>query len=173
MRTDILKYIVRFILLVLLQVFILNNIQLGGYINPYAYILFLIILPVNINRLLSLLVAFGTGIIIDTFSNSMGLHTSACLMLAFVRPAALRLLSPRDGYETDAIPSITALGFRWFLLFALLLTLAHHFTLFYLEVFRLSEFFTTLMRIMASSIATVITVVLVQYLFSGQPASRL
>lgn len=173
MRTDVLRYIGRFILLVILQIFILNNVQLGGYINPYAYILFLILLPVNINKLLSLVIAFATGIIIDTFSNSMGLHTSACLVLAFVRPAVLRLLAPRDGYETDAVPSIPIQGFRWFLLLTLSLTLAHHFTLFYLEVFRLSEFFTTLVRVLASSVATVTSVILIQYLFSGQPANRL
>ncbi len=173
MRTDILRYIARFVLLVILQIFILNNIQLGGYINPYAYILFLIVLPVNTNKVASLFIAFFMGIVIDTFSNSMGLHTSACLVLAFVRPAALRLLSPRDGYEADAIPSINSFGIRWFLLLTLILTLAHHFTLFYLEVFRLSEFFTTFVRVMASSVSTVATVLLIQYLFAGQPDNRL
>ncbi len=168
MISEILKYSLKFILLVLVQVLILNNIQYSGFINPYAYILFLLILPVRIPKSLLLIIAFFTGLTVDMFGNSIGLHASACLLLAYARPMVLRILAPRDGYETDTVPSIIGQGFKWFMIYTALLTVIHHLLLFYLESFRLSEFFTTFVRALSSSLATITVIILFQYLFFNQ-----
>ena len=85
MIINILQIILRFIVLVAIQVFILNNIQLGGVINPYLYILFLLTLPVQTPRLLLLLIGFALGISIDMFQNSTGIHAFACVLIAFFK----------------------------------------------------------------------------------------
>ena len=105
------------------------------------------------------------------FSNTMGMHAAACVFMAYVRPTVLRIMAPRDGYETESSPSVKELGFTWFLIYAATLTFIHHFILFYIEVFRFSEFFTTLLRVLLSSVATLLTIMISQYLF-GKPINE-
>ncbi|MBL7924264.1 MAG: rod shape-determining protein MreD [Bacteroidia bacterium] len=164
----ILRHIFRFLLLLAVQVIILNNVQLGTFINPFLYVLFLLSLPVQIPRLLLLAVALITGLSIDMFQNTPGMHASACLFLAYLRPAWLKIIAPRDGYESDAEPSIRKFGFTWYLAYSSLLIFMHHLLLFFLEVFRLSEFFDTLLRILLSSILTLLLVIITQYM-SAKP----
>ena len=86
------------ILLILFQIIILNNIQFSGYVNPYVYIMFILMLPSLTPSWLLLLTAFLTGLIIDLFSGSPGMHAGATVLAAFSRPLVLRLIAPRDGY---------------------------------------------------------------------------
>jgi rod shape-determining protein MreD len=172
MLNDIIKLFVRFIVLVLLQIVVLNNVQLNGYINPYLYVLFILMLPVKIPRLLLLFIAFMTGFVIDIFSNTMGMHSGACVFMAFCRPGVLRLIAPREGYEAEAVPSVKEMSFNWFLLYAGVLILLHHLFLFYMEVFRFSELFSTLLRILFSSVATLSLVILSQFLFVKSQKER-
>jgi len=165
MLTDIIQLTVRFLVLVLLQIVVLNNIQLSGFINPYLYVLFILMLPVKIPRLLLMLISFLTGLIIDLFSNTIGMHAGACVFMAFCRPGVLRLISPREGYEADATPSVTEMSFNWFVIYAGILILLHHLFLFYMEVFRFSEILSTLTRIAGSSVATLSLVIMSQFLF--------
>lgn len=90
MTNTIIENIIRFIILVLLQVLLLNNINFLGYINPYFYVLFLVLYPFNTPQTLFLLVAFLLGISIDTFEDSGGINAAACVVVAFIRPAVLR-----------------------------------------------------------------------------------
>lgn len=171
MNIEIIYILLRFIVLVSIQVLVLNNIQLGGFINPFLYVLFLLTLPVRMSRVLLLFVAVLTGLTIDMFMNTMGMHAAACLFLGYLRPGWLKVISPRDGYETDAVPGIRKFGFQWFLLYASVLVLAHHFLLFYIEVFRFSEFFSTFIRVILSSIVTLLLIIISQFLFS-KPEGR-
>lgn len=165
MLTDIIKLSLRFLLLVLLQVVVLNNIQLSGFINPCLYVLFILMMPVKIPKLVLISTAFLAGLTIDVFSNTMGMHAAASVFMAFCRPGILKLIAPREGYEAEATPSVKDMSFNWFLLYASVLILMHHLLLFYLEVFRLSEFFSTLLRVLASSMATLSLVIISQFLF--------
>lgn len=160
----LLRHLLRFLLLVVVQVILLNNIQLGTFINPFLYILFLLTLPVNIPKALLLVVAFCAGLTIDMFQNTPGMHASACLVLAYFRPGWLKIIAPRDGYESDAEPSIRKLGFPWYLAYAAFLVFIHHLFLFFIEVFRFSEFFDTMIRILLSSTLTLLLIIIAQYL---------
>ena len=171
MIIEILIIIIRFIILAGVQVLVLNNLQLGGLINPYLYVLFLLTLPVRTPRILMLFIALTTGLVIDMFMNTMGMHAAACLLLGFVRPSWLKIMSPRDGYETDAVPGIRKFGFQWFLVYSSVMVLVHHTFLFYIEVFRFSEFFYTFLRVILSSIVTMILIIISHYLFS-KPEGR-
>jgi rod shape-determining protein MreD len=99
MINSILRFGLIFILLILFQVLLFNNIQFSGYVNPYVYIMFILLLPVEIPGWLLLLLSFFTGMIIDFFSGSPGMHSFASVLAGFVRPYVLRIISPRDGYE--------------------------------------------------------------------------
>jgi len=157
-----------FILLILLQVLLFNNIQFSGYVNPYIYILFILLLPVEIPTWLLLIISFLTGFTIDIVSGTIGMHTSATVLAGFVRPYVLRITSPRDGYEPGADPSMMIYGFRWFLIYASIIVFIHHIALFYLEVFRLADFFRTLLRAILSSVFSVSFIALLEYIRKGK-----
>jgi len=89
--------------MVLVQVWILNNIQLSGYINPYLYIMFLLVLPFEISFWILIPAGFLLGITIDMFMHTPGLHAAATVFAAFVRPGVLSLIAPGDGYEAASV----------------------------------------------------------------------
>lgn len=165
MTNTILRNIVRFFVLVLVQVLIIKNIELGRFINPFLYVLFIIIMPFETPKWLLLVVAFVLGITIDMFYDTPGMHSAACVLMAYIRPGVLKLFSPRDGYEFGTQPTIQYLGIPWFLSYAGILIVAHHLILFYIEIFRMHEFFSTFFRVIVSSIFTLLLVVITQYLF--------
>ena len=156
----------------MVQITVLNNIQMSGLINPYLYVLFVLSLPFRMPKSAVILAAFISGVLIGLFTNNAGLHAAACVALAFVRPGVLKLLSPREGYESESNPTIKDMGFRWFLIYAFVLIFVHHTVLFYAEVFRFSEFYTTLLRSFLSTLFTLILVIVCQYLFYKTKAER-
>jgi rod shape-determining protein MreD len=168
MINSVIRFGILFIVLLLLQILLFNNIQFSGYINPYVYIMFIMLLPVEIPSWLLLLLSFLLGIMVDLFSGSPGMHASATLFAGFVRPAVLRMVAPRDGYELRAEPSMLSYGFRWFVIYASLLVFIHHFALFYLEVFRFTDFFRTFLRVLLSSVFTVSFIVIIEYYRKGR-----
>lgn len=168
MLNEVLRNGLRFVLLVLAQVLIVKNIDLGRFINPYLYVLFILLLPFETPNWLLLGVSFLLGIAIDMFYDTMGMHASACVFMAFCRPGVLKLFSPRDGYDFGTQPTIQYLGIPWFLSYAGILIFLHHLVLFYTEVFRFSEFFSTFVRVLGSSFFTIILVVITQFLFYRQ-----
>jgi rod shape-determining protein MreD len=168
MINSIIRYTIIFFILILLQVLLFNNIQFSGYINPYVYIMLILLLPVEIPTWFLLIISFFTGLIIDFFTATPGMHASATVLSGFMRPYILRLISPRDGYEPGAIPSMEMYGFRWFLIYTIIIVLVHHFALFYLEVFRFADFFRTLFRVFLSSVFSVTFILLAEYYRRGR-----
>lgn len=164
---DIVANSIRFIFLVLFQVLVLNNIQLSGFLNPFLYILFILMLPFHTPKWLVLILAFILGLCIDMFSDTGGLHAAACVVMGFARQPILNLIAPNDGYDVVHRPTLKQFGFGWFLTYAGILVLVHHFVLFYLEVFTFSHFFLTLLRILLSSIFTLILIFISQFFFSN------
>ncbi len=168
MINSIIRYGIIFIILIFLQVLLFDNIQFSGYINPFVYILLILLLPVEISAWLLLIICFFTGLIIDSFTGTPGMHTAASVLTGFVRPYILRLISPHDGYEPGSIPSMNIYGFRWFLFYTVIIILIHHLALFYLEVFRLADFFRTLLRVLLSSLFSITFILLVEYYRKGR-----
>ena len=158
------RNVLRFITLVLIQVLIFNNIQISGYLNPYIYILFILLLPFETPKWIQLVLAFLLGLSVDFFTNTPGMHAAACVFMAFVRPYILRFIAPREGYETGTFPRLYYYGFNWFFKYTFILVLAHHFFLFYIEVFRFSNFFDTFSRMALSTLLSVTFIILSQFL---------
>ena len=144
-----------FILLILLQVLILNNMHLSIYVNSYVYILFILILPFDTPGWMTLTLAFFLGLSIDAFSNTPGIHSAATVLLAFLRQYMLNIFAPRDGYERGQNPHYQYMGLPWFLVYAGVLTLIHHLALFFLEDFRMDHFFSNLFKAILSTIISI------------------
>ncbi len=166
MIIEILKIVFRFIILIAVQVLVLNHIEISGYINPFLYVLFILMLPIRTPRLVLLIIAFATGITVDLFTNTTGMHAAACVLVAYFRPGWLKIIAPRDGYDPEAVPSVKQFGFQWFIIYSSVMVLVHHVVLFYIEVFRFSEFFSTLIRALLSTVITLLLIIITQYLFT-------
>lgn len=160
-----LKNIGRFFFLVFFQVLILNNIQLGGYINPYFYVYFILLLPFETPRWLLLISSFLLGLTIDLFVNTPGVNAAACVLMAFARPFIITSISTGTEFQIGHSPNLRNQGVKWFGYYTVILVLIHHFGLFYLEIFRFSEFFSTFFRVLLSSIFTLLLVWISEYLF--------
>jgi len=156
-------YIISFLVIVLLQLLLMNNIQFSGFINPYFYILFIILLPINIPRYILLILGFLLGITIDIFSNTPGIHASATVFMAFIRPFIINSYN-LDDQEKMMIPSISNIGVKWFIKYLVIMIIAHHFFLFFIEVFSFSGFLHTLLRCILSSIFTFVFILISQFL---------
>ncbi len=166
MINEVIRNILRFLFLVLLQVLILNNIQLSGYLNPFLYVLFILMLPFQTPKWLVLVLAFVLGISVDMFSDTGGLHAASSVLMAFLRQPILKLISPREGYDVMQKPTIQQFGLGWFFSYAGILVFVHHLFLFYMEVFHFAEFFFTFFRVILSSIFTLTLVFISQFFFS-------
>jgi hypothetical protein len=152
-----------FISLVLIQVLLLNQVQFSGFVNPYMYILFILLLPLNTPRFAVLMLAFLLGITIDIFSNTLGIHSAATVFIAFIRPLIIRIISDREEDRSD-YPGLKQNKLRWFLYYAFLMVVFHHIVLFYLEIFTFSNFLGTLFRILLSTLFSVFVIVLSQFI---------
>lgn len=168
MINSILKYSSIIILMIMLQLLLFNNIQFSGYINPYIYVMAILILPAAIPSWILLIISFFTGFILDLFMGSPGMHASATLLAGFSRPYVLRLISPRDGYESGKDLSMASYGIQWFLFYTVIIVFIHHLTLFYLEVFRFADFFRTMLRVLLSSLTTIGFILLAEYYWKGK-----
>ncbi|OIQ27949.1 MAG: rod shape-determining protein MreD [Bacteroidetes bacterium MedPE-SWsnd-G2] len=156
--------ILRFLGLLLLQVTICNNINFLGYINPYVYVLFVLVFPINVNRQLFLFLSFLLGLCVDIFSDSGGVHAAATVALAYFRPPVLKFsFGAMYDYQTIKF-SNTEIGSR--IGYFTLLVVLHHLILFSLEVFKFSEILLVLKKTLFSSLFTIFICLLFTVLFS-------
>ena len=157
------RNILRFVVLILVQVLILNNIQFSGFVNPFIYVLFILLLPFETPNWMLLIIAFFLGFSVDLFSHTPGMHASATVFMAFIRPYILQGFAPRDGYEAGTYPRLYYYGFSWFLRYAGILVFIHHIFLFFIEAFKFDDFFSTLSRAILSTIFSLILIVISQF----------
>jgi rod shape-determining protein MreD len=154
--------IARFILLLAAQVVVFNNINLFGYINPFPYVLFIILYPVNSNKTGLLVASFFLGLLVDMFCNSGGVHAAACLVLAFLRPYIFKF-SFGLSYEYQTVKLNDVLTPQRFS-FILVAVVLHHFILFLLETFQVSFILEILLKTILSSIFTIVICIIIIYL---------
>ena len=156
---------IRFIMLLLLQVLLFSHINFMGYINPYPYILFILLFPIKNNRLVFILLSFILGLFIDVFLDSGGIHAAAAVTIAFIRPAALKF-SFGALYDHQAI-KFSNVDFAQRFTYISILTVIHHFILFSLEIFNFSKILLVLKNTLFSGIFTILLCLLIIIIFSG------
>lgn len=165
MLTDFIKYFFLFFAACFMQVIVFDNIFLGSHVHIFFYVIFILLLPIEINKYLIMTLGFILGLCVDLFNNTPGLHAFACVMIAFVRPFVLRIYAPRDGYIPNEKPKMENYGFLWFFKYAATLLLIHNISFFYLEFFKFGVFFLVLMKSIISTAASILLIILAQMLF--------
>jgi len=166
---NLLIHIVRLIIFVLAQGLIFGQLEFGAGIHPMIYPLFILMLPFDISPILLMVMAFITGISVDFFMNTFGLHASAAVLVAYVRPELYRLFAPRDGYDVLKEPTMSEYGYKWFLYVAGIATIIHHLWFFLLEHFSLSDWLIVLQKTTLSTLVTMSILLIIQILFFKKP----
>lgn len=167
MSDVIIANILRFIGLFLVQVLILINVEINtNYVNLYIYPLFLFLLPIRIQKVALLGIAFVTGIMIDMFYDSSGVHAAVCVFIAYIRSGVLTVLEPRGGYEPNHKPTKNQFGAAWFFQYSAILLFIHLLMVFILEAFTFVGFGLLLLKTILSFVLSMLLVVMYTYLFN-------
>lgn len=160
--------IVRFVALVLLQVLVINHIRLGGYVHPYVYLIFIMLLPFNTPQWQLLLLGFMLGLTIDLFTGTLGLHAGATTLMAFCRPSIIKLVSGNQKFENVQEPNLGQLGGAWFFRYAICMVLVHHLSLFVLESFSFRLMGQVLLRLLLSAPVSIFLIMMVLFIFKSE-----
>lgn len=162
-RGGILQIVLFFVYLIL-QVVLLKNLVLFNTSFCFLYVAFILLLPVEMGNLLLMLIAFLLGISVDIFYNSLGLHTIALVLLAYLRNYWLATITPQGGYDIGTPPTLAANGLQWFLVYTLPLVFVHHLVLFFVEASGFTLFWYTMLKAVSSLLFTMAVMLLLQYL---------
>ena len=157
----ILNRIVWFIGLLLVQILLFNEIYLFGLATPFIYVYFILVLDKEVDRNALMLQAFALGLMVDVFCNTPGVNAGASVLLAFTRARLLRMFMPREEYENFE-PGIRTMGVWPFLRYAFVAVLLHHSALFMLEAFSLAHIGHLLLRVLCSTLLTVMLVMSIE-----------
>lgn len=145
---------IRFVVLLLLQVLLVNNMQFLGICSPCVYILFLLSLPISLPRWAELLIGFAVGLIMDIFCNTLGIHTAACVLLSYIRPLLIGGIV-QDKERLIGTPSGQLFGRLTYLKYTAILVFIHHAALFSLLAFSWHNWWLTLLQIIVSSLVSI------------------
>ena len=167
------RQLLRFGLYASFQVLIVGQLPpLFGLGWCFLYLGFVLFLPLRTPIALQLLLGFGIGLAMDISYNTGGLHAAAAVLLAYLRPWVLRLLTPRDGYDAQDTVNVHQMGWQWFLVYLLLLVGLHHLAYFFLELGSFQHPLLTLGRVGVSILFTSTALLIVQLLFFPVRRSR-
>ena len=172
--SDFLRNTIRFCLFILIQVYVLNKIpHLHRYITPYVYYLFILWLPFSVSRQWLLLIGFLTGLALDYFSMTPGLHAAACTLVAYVRPLIIGILTPKDNTEFNyREPSPRAMQWTPYAVYVLVLTLLHDGYMLFLEWLDFGSFLDFLIKLVSTTGISLLLIFTVELLFSRKMKFR-
>jgi hypothetical protein len=160
---DIILQFVNFFLFVAAQILLVRNFVLFDTAFCFIYVGFILLLPLEIGSVLMLFLAFCTGLLVDLFYDTTGIHAAASVLIAFLRPQIIRMITPRGGYEGSTSISVKAMGLDWFLPYAVTLIFIHHTALFLIEASNLSLFWHAAIKAVCSTLFTGTLLLILQY----------
>jgi hypothetical protein len=165
--SDFLKNIFRFAAFILIQVYVLNKIpHLHRFIIPYLYYLPLLWLPFSVSRMWLLVIGFITGLTLDYFMMTPGLHAAACVLIAYVRPFIINIFNPKDSPEFNyREPSPKAIRWTPYTIYVFVLTLLHHGYMVFLEWLDFGSFLDFIIKVFATTGISMLLIFTVELLF--------
>ena len=152
------KQIGRYILVMLLQVLLFDQLQLFGVCHPYIYILCLLMMPITLRPSTDMLIGAGVGLMMDIFSNSLGIHLASCVLIMYIRRYLLGLfVNDRDRLNEQI--SLRAIGMAAFLQYVTILVILHHMTVFALAAWSWRHIGIVLLETLVSSTLTILIII--------------
>jgi hypothetical protein len=154
-----------FLVYLVLQVFFFDNMVLFRTAFCFVYIGFVLLLPLQVSPIVLISTAFLSGLVVDLFYSTPGLNAATSVLVGFIRPYWLGLITPRGGYEDVDIPRLKTMGFSWFITYSVPLIFLHHLTLFIVESGNLFNFWFMINKTIFSTLYTTSILVIGQYMF--------
>lgn len=164
MNNLVIRNALRFVGLVLLQALFLKNVNLFGIVNPIVYPMFVLLLPFSMRRWQLLVLGFLTGLTVDLFTGTYGMHAAATTLLAFIRPFLITVISSGKS-ELDVEPNIRIQGTGWFFLYVSIACLFHHLCYFFVEIGTFYNPLYTIAKALLSTLASTIIIILLEIVF--------
>ena len=169
-----LKNAIRYILFILVQVYVLYQIPpLHRFVVPYLYFLYILWLPFNMNRTYLLLVSFIYGLTLDAFTQTPGLHAAACTLIGYLRGFLIGILIPQEGADQNyRSPSFTSMGWAPYATYVVILTLVHNTYLVFLEILGVGSLLYFLGKVLATSGISLLLILVTELLFARKERFR-
>ena len=139
MSKSILQYILITAVLVLAQVLICNHIMIFNVATLFIFIYVIINLPLSLPTGWLLTWAFLSGLIVDIFSDTLGVNALACTVLAMVKKPVFYAYIPKDDRTKDILPSLSSLGFSVYAKYLLSMTAIYCLLVFSIEYMSIAD----------------------------------
>ncbi len=165
MYNTLIRNILRFVILLIVQVLAFDNLHLANYIHLNIYVLFVLLLPFDTPQWRLMIDGFLIGMAVDIFNGTPGLHAAATVFMAFIRPFIIGITTRKSDLEGKNAPTITEMGLQWFMIYGLLLILLHNLVYFWLEAFSIKLLGIVLIETLLSSIVSLLIIILIIYVF--------
>ena len=165
MNRNYAKIILAFLILLPLQAIVFRNFVVFGTGFCFIYLLAFLILPIEISAIAAMIIGFASGIFIDLFYHTLGIHAAAGVLFMLLRSFWLQINAPRTGFELNKLPSFPSYGFVWSLGYSLPLILIHSITVFTLEAGGFHFIGLSLLKALITALISLILIVLTQYFF--------
>lgn len=162
MFLDSIRYLAIGLFLVLLQYFLLEQINFGSWLQPMPYIYLIFILPFSLNRFAQLFIAFLLGFALDSIGNTYGMHAAATTAMCFMKIYADNWFLDIDAIQLQGNNFVTPAykGNAFFYRYIAIFVFLHHFIFFILDYFKWYAIFTTLLVSIFSTITTIVFILL-------------
>lgn len=165
MNRNFIILIISFLVLIPVQVLVLEHMALFGIGFCFLYLLFMLLLPVELGHTKGMAIALVLGLLVDVFAATIGIHAAASVLIMFLRPFWLKVIIPRSGFEVNVLPSIANYGLIWFLIYAGPLIIIYTLAFFFLEAAGSGLFWITLSKSGLTSVISLVFMIAIQYLF--------
>lgn len=162
---EFIKYVLWFLLTVLTQIFIFDKMLFpGGFVISF-YVLFIMILPFQVGKILLMTIALILGLTVDAFNDTFGLHASAAVFLAWIRPYIFKWFEPVIGYGENQRPNLIDMGLSWLLKVYVLALLGFNLWFYSLSFLRMIGPWFTLQKVLLSTVSTLLIILVLQVLY--------
>ena len=161
------KNILRAVLFLFVQVFVLDRIHLHQMVTPYLYFLFVLWLPFRMQRAWLMVIAFAYGFMLDSFRHNPGFHAAACVLIAYVRPFLVNIFIPQEGADANfEEPSFKSMGGFWpYVIFAGVLAFLHNAWLFLLEAWQFGDVWYFIIKTILSTAVSMLLIIITELIF--------
>lgn len=159
-------YAVAFLVMMVLQIFLIDNISLGLYFHPLIYTAFIIMLPLDLKHVWVMLLATAMGLMIDLLTGMGGLNIISSTAIGFMRPMLLNAAVGHNTANDDTMPALHRLQPKNLAWYIILMVVVHSLIYFLLETMSLSNLHHTVLRLVVSDVVAVVMIWYVVKLFT-------
>ena len=158
MNKIIKQYIFFAFIIITLQLIMFNNVNFLGFINPWIYIILIIIIPQSIKDNYLIIIAFIIGLLLDSLFSTSGINTISLISVAWLRSYMLKKIFSIKNYDKKKFISIKNNGLNLYLKYVTFMVLIHHLILILVDYINFIKISEIMIKTILSSIVSIIII---------------